>query len=57
MAYKIDEDKFKLINSDNILLEFNRNTNKDVISLSFFVNQRNGTSNDSIKTFNLLKIK
>jgi hypothetical protein len=57
MAYKIDEDKFKLINSDNILLEFNRNTNKDVISLSFFVNQRNETSNDSINTFKLLKIK
>jgi hypothetical protein len=57
IVYKVSKDKFKIMNTSNISLEFMRNANEDVISLLLIVKPKNETDNDSIRNYKLIKIK
>ena len=56
IVFKVSKDKFKLMEA-NGYLEFRRNRNKEVISLSLFIKQKNLTSSDSLRTVKLTKLK
>ena len=56
ILYKINKDKFQMA-FEQTSLEFIRNISKEVISVSFFVNIKNTTSRDSIRTIKLSKVK
>jgi hypothetical protein len=55
--YKVGKDKFQSINFNNVSLEFIRNTNEEVISISIFIKEKNMSSRDSLRTIKLTKLK
>jgi hypothetical protein len=56
IVYKVSKDKFKLMEV-NGYLEFIRNTNEEVISLSIFIKENNSTSSDSVRTIKFTKLE
>ena len=57
IAYKVGKDTFKIMEASNVSLKFQRNTNGKVISVSFFVKEKESTSSNKSRISKLIKIK